>query len=252
MTAQGPDIIILDGKVFHLHSTPLRHYFERLSSPPVFLGRYSGNWRGHVARWEIFGNRLFLTGLFGMRWDVPPQLLDTLAPDPDPFEPEEDGVRSMRLPDLFPDQAPLVFAEWVTERLVVPAGPLLIYVHAGFGSLHSTYRTIDIAQGRVGAIRDWTAREWAQETGRDWLIEQLDQQERKALTCNKRQLAREEPGTSPDVNDWRNQSSRLLRWLWYEDAQRHAMHKPCGQRPAEESPAAPTTSPRPPTAVASG
>jgi hypothetical protein len=149
MTAQTPDIIVMNGTAFELHTTPLESYFKRIEWRPSFLRRHTGNWRGYVARWEVFGERLFLTGLFGFGWMVPPNLLGKVAPDPDPFEPARDGVKSLRLPDLFPNQAPLVFAEWVTERLVVPTGPRLVYMHHGFGSLHATYRSIDVGDGRV-------------------------------------------------------------------------------------------------------
>src|ERR1700730_13008100 len=89
MTAQLPEIIILDGKVFGLHSRPLDSYFRRIKWWPE-LGRDSGNWRGYVGRWEVFGDRLFLTGLFGKHWKVPRRLRGKLPPDPDPFEPAQD------------------------------------------------------------------------------------------------------------------------------------------------------------------
>ena len=121
--AEALDRIILDGKAFVLDEMPLESYFRRIGWRPTFIRRGPGPLRGYMARWEVFGGRLFLTGLFGMSWIVPSHLIGKLAPDPDPFEPTQDGVKSLRLPDLFPDQAPLVFADWVTERLVVPIGP---------------------------------------------------------------------------------------------------------------------------------
>src|ERR1700694_3607128 len=99
MTAQTADIIILNGEAFKLHTTPLEGYFERIEWRPL-CRRSTAHWRGYVARWEVFGERLFLTGLFGMNWIVPPHLLAKLPPDPDPFEPAEDGVKYLRLQDL--------------------------------------------------------------------------------------------------------------------------------------------------------
>src|SRR5215813_12891076 len=118
------DIIFLHGETFWLTTKPLDRYFGRIKWWPAFR-RGAG---GYMARWEVFGERLFLTGLFGIGWIVPRRLRGKLAPDPDPFEPEQDGVKVLRLPDLFPDQAPLVCADWVTERLVLPMGPLRVYV----------------------------------------------------------------------------------------------------------------------------
>src|SRR5690349_9252471 len=68
------DTIILDGKVYHLTSKPLEGHFQRISWRPAFIRRAPGGPYGYKARWEEFGGRLFLTGLFGMSWIVPPHL----------------------------------------------------------------------------------------------------------------------------------------------------------------------------------
>jgi hypothetical protein len=233
MTAQTPEIIILNGKAFELHSRPLDSYFERIGWRPRFLRRHTGNWRGYVGRWEVFGERLFLTGLFGMDWMVPPHLLGTLTPDPDPFEPAQDGVKSLRLPDLFPDQAPLVFAEWVTERLIVPTGPRLVYMHHGFGSLHATYRTIDVAQGRVRSTRNWDGREWAREIGRVWPDDEWYKRHPQALVWPEQNPERGQVEPDDKVIKWRATKDPNLRWLRYQVAQGRALRKPCGQIPNE-------------------
>jgi hypothetical protein len=226
MTAQVADIMILDGEAFRLHTTPLEGYFERIEWRPSFCRRCTANRRGYVARWELFGELLFLTGLFGMDWIVPPHLVAKLPPDPDPFEPEDDGVKSLRLPNLFPDQAPLVFAEWVTERLVVPTGPQLVYVHAGFGSLHATYRTIDVVEGCERSSRNWDGREWARETGRFWPDDEWHKNHPQALVWPERKKVEAE-----DDLDWRNEDSLPDRRLSYHAAQIEALRKPCGQTP---------------------
>jgi hypothetical protein len=232
MTAQIPDVMILDGKAFELYSRPMDGYFERINWWPCFLRCHTGHRRGYVARWELFGERLFLTGLFGMDWMVPPHLIDGLLPDPDPFEPVRDGVKSLRLPDLFPDQAPLVFAEWVTERLIVPTGPRLVYMHHGFGSLHATYRTIDIDGGRVRSMRDWDGREWARENGRDWPDDEWYKENPQALVWPEQNPKKDEAESDDRPIKWRVKDPDL-RWLRYQVAQRRALRKPCGQIPNE-------------------
>jgi hypothetical protein len=231
MTAQIADIMILDGMAFQLHTTPLEEYFGRIKWRPA-CRRSTANRRGYVARWELFGDRLFLTGLFGMSWIVPPHLVGKLSPDPDPFEPAQDGVKSLRLQDIFPDQAPLVPAEWVTERLVVATGPRLVYMHFGFGSLHATYRTIDVADGRVRSIRNWEGREWAQETGRFWPDDEWYKNNPQALVWPERKAERNETEEEDDL-DWRKEDDPSLRWLTYHAAQIEALRKPCGQTPLE-------------------
>jgi hypothetical protein len=228
MTSQLPDIMILDGEAFELHTTPLREYFERIKWRPACM-RSTGNYRGYVARWELFGERLFLTGLFGMLWIIPPHLVGKLAPDPDPYEPAQDGVKSLRLQDLFPDQAPLVPAEWVTERLVVATGPRLVYMHFGFGSLHATYRTIDIAEGRVRTIRNWDGREWARETGR---FDEWYKNHPQALVWPERNAGRKKVDAKDDLGDWRVDDLSSRR-LYYQAAQIEALRKPCGQTPSQ-------------------
>ena len=232
MTAQTPEIIILNGKVFGLHSRPLDSYFQRIKWWPE-LGRDSGNWRGYVGRWEVFGERLFLTGLFGKYWKVPSRLRGKLPPDPDPFEPAEDGVKSLRLADLFPDQAPLVFAEWVTERLVVPTGPRLVYLHAGFGSLYATYRTLEVVKGRVRTFRDWDVREWARETGHELLLDRIGHEEPKEFPWPQQNPEGEEGDPDDEFRYWRDEDDPRERVYSYEDCQIEALRKPCGQTPTE-------------------
>jgi hypothetical protein len=164
---------------------------------------------------------------------VPRRLCGKLPPDPDPFEPGQDGVKSLRLSDLFPDQAPLVFAHWVTERLVVPTGPRLVYVHHGFGSLHATYRTIDVADGRVRSIRDWDGREWAQENGRIWPDDEWYSNHPRALVWPEQNAESDEDAPDDEVIDWRTEDDPNSRWLGYEQAQTNALRKPCGQIPRE-------------------
>src|SRR5262249_22985299 len=111
MNRQVSDTIIVDGKSFRLYSTPLERYLERGDPRPVFAAFNTAIWRGYVARWEVFGSRLFLTGLFGRGRMVPSHLIAKLPTNP--FERAGRGAKSLRLTDLFPEQAPLVFAEWV-------------------------------------------------------------------------------------------------------------------------------------------
>jgi hypothetical protein len=220
------DTIILDGKVYHLTSKPLEGHFQRISWRPAFIRRAPGGPYGYKARWEEFGGRLFLTGLFGMSWIVPPHLAGKLAPDPDPFEPAQDGVKSLRLADLFPETAPLVFAGWVTERLVVPMGPLLFFGHPYFGAFCASHRTVEVVEGHVRSFRDWDALEWAQETDCQWLIDEF--RKGSPQVASPREVDAEDK-----FGDWHQEEDPLLRRLCYEHAQEDALRKPCGHAPVE-------------------
>ena len=233
MTAQTPDVLILNGRCFDLYTTPLERYFKRIEWQPKYARWCSNNLRGYVARWEVFGERLFLTGLFGMSWIVPAHLVGKLPPDPDPFEGYWVGVKSLRLPDLFPDQAPLVFAEWVTERLVVPTGPRLVYMHLGFGSLHAAYRTIDVEAGYIRSIRDWDGREWARETGRFWPDDEWYKNHPEALVWPERDIEKKEASAESESDGEPEEDEDIEADFRYELAQSDALRKPCGQAPSE-------------------
>lgn len=231
--AEALDTIILDGKAFVLDETPLEGYFRRIDWRPTFIRRGPGPLRGYMARWEVLGERLFLTGLFGMSWIFPSHLIGKLAPDPDPFEPAQDGLKSLRLRDLFPDQAPLVFADWVTERLIVPMGPVLFFGSPSFGSFHATHRTIDVVEGRLRSFRDWNALEWARETGCNWLIDEFRKSDPQVLPSAEQSSDTDEVDAEDDYGDWRNEADPVLRRIEYRRAQEDALRKPCGRTPTE-------------------
>jgi hypothetical protein len=258
MTGQIPDIIILDGEVFPLYATPLYDYFQRIDWRPSFLSRISDNLRGYVARWEVFDKRLFLTGLFGLNWIVPSDLLGKLAPDPDPyepgqantkslrradstsliasaFEPRPGHTKSLRLEDLFPEQAPLVVADWVTGELVVPTGPRLVYVHMGFGSLHASYRLLEVVKGRVVAVEDLDGREWARRNERFWPDDKWYKEHPQALIWPEPKRKQKQAKTKDKPEDWRKKRDSVRRLMAYRHAQIDALRRPCGHTPGQEN-----------------
>jgi hypothetical protein len=185
-----------------------------------------------VARWEIFGKRLFLTGLFGNCWVVPDHLSGRLPPDQDPYDDMPAGAKALRLADLFPDQAPLVPAWWVTLRLVVPTGPRLIYRHFGFESLHEHYRLIYVVQGRVRRVRDMDGREWARRNGLNWPDREWFDSHPLALAWPEQPKLEEAAAEDEELPDWRACEESRRRWLLYEAAQLRELEKPCGQVPS--------------------
>jgi hypothetical protein len=215
MTTQIPDTIFLNAKAFRLHSYPLEVYIEGSDPRPIFSASSSANWRGYVARWEIFDNRLFLTGLFGMGRMVPSHLIRELPRTP--FRRAGDGPAPLlQLADLFPEEAPLVFAEWVTQLLIVPTGPRLCHGRDCFGPAHSAYCAIDVAQGRVRSYRDWNAHQWAQEKGHQWYIDEVNMNDPLTLVPPEYKQGIDERALRP--------RSSLDRWIG-------ALRKPCGQMP---------------------
>lgn len=125
MTAQTPDLLMLDGDRHALFSLPLEPYFEELAGRPKFRVPHTGCWRGYVASWEIKDNRLFLVSVRG-------QLADGTQFDP---------------AWLFPDEPLPVLAKWFTGTLKLPLGNLLEYVHMGFASLYEDELRLTVERG---------------------------------------------------------------------------------------------------------
>lgn len=225
MTAQASEIIVLDEKMYALLTTPLEPFFEKLPWRPEFESWSTGNYRGYVGRWEIFGAKLYLTGLVGTNWVIPAHLTNQLAIDADPYEPQFSGTKTLRLGDLFPAEGPAVPATWFTGLLTVATGPLFVYVHAGFASLYERYRVINVVNGRVRQVRDWEGAAWAKRNDRwwpddRWLADNLDD-------------PAAEDGNEP-LPDWRTESG-FLRSHAYEAAQIEALWRPSGATPSGDA-----------------
>jgi hypothetical protein len=127
MTAQIPDILMLNGQKHSLFSLPLEVFFEKRSGRPKFRVPHTGCWRGYVASWEVRDNRLFLLSVRG-------QLSDGAKFD---------------AAWLFPNETLPVFAEWFTGTLKLPLGNVVEYVHMGFASFYEDELQLTVERGMV-------------------------------------------------------------------------------------------------------
>ncbi len=127
MTAQTPDILILEGERHALFTLPLEVYFEERAGRPKFRVPHTGCWRGYVATWEVKDNRLFLISVNG-------QL--------------NDGTK-FDAAWLFPDEPLPVFAKWYTGTLKLPLGDLLQYEHMGFASFYEDELRLTVERGML-------------------------------------------------------------------------------------------------------
>jgi len=127
MTAQAPDIILIDGEVSRLFSNPLESYFNEDNPRPDFGFVCTANWRGYVATWEISKDTLYLVDL------------------------RSSGSRSadFSIATLFPGRPKKVKAEWFTGELRVPGGKCIRYVHLGYGSVYEKELLIEVQKGIV-------------------------------------------------------------------------------------------------------
>ena len=167
MTAQTSDSLKLEGKRYSLFAKPLGSYFEKHPPQPNFVAKNTVNWSGYTASWEIRDDQLYLIGLSGAICTR---------------EPHEGGKKSSWCPvghhgpcvieevglgDLFDSPAEKILADWVTDEFRLPAGKMVEYVHAGFGSKFERYLMINIENGVVNGTRIIGSNEHEKEVAED-------------------------------------------------------------------------------------
>ena len=142
-TAQAPDEILIEGKEYSLNTNPLTRYIKSIEweVPDRALGS-SGNWRGHIAHWEIKNSQLILTDI------------TILVSTTD----EKKRKRVSILKELFPNGETL--ASWYSGALIIPDGEMREYVHMGYGSTYEKYQIIAIKKGGVVSHKKLTYEEF--------------------------------------------------------------------------------------------
>lgn len=113
MTAQEPEILIVDGTKYEMTSTPPPSKEDHDYS---FRSQHTANYRGYIGTWEIKDDKLYIV----------------------------DGPEMMDYP---------VLADWVNQEIHIWSGEELQYIHAGFGSMYEEdiYFTVEngiIVDGR--------------------------------------------------------------------------------------------------------
>lgn len=96
MTAQEPEILIVDGTKYEMTSCPPP---SKENHDYSFRSQHTATYRGYVGVWEIKDDKLYII----------------------------DGPEVMEYP---------VFADWVNQEIHIWNGEELQYVHAGFGSMY--------------------------------------------------------------------------------------------------------------------
>jgi hypothetical protein len=138
MTAQMPDLIVIDGVDHSLFSEPLEAYYQP-DKRPNFIPQNTANWRGYLASWEVRDGRLYLTKIVGQACSVKEAMDCPLL-----------RRSNVRLNDLFPDarKGP-VFAGWFSGTLRVPTGALMRYRHMSYDSLYEFDLLVVVEKGVV-------------------------------------------------------------------------------------------------------
>ena len=112
MTAQKAEELHYKGECYPMCSNPLSIYFSLADIEPNLKRTTTALWRRYVGTWEIIDERLYLVGLRG-------KLMD--------------GTK-ISVSTFFPDYPERVFAHWFSEKIRIPLGKCIKYVHMGYGS----------------------------------------------------------------------------------------------------------------------
>lgn len=114
MTAQFPEVLILDGQKHSLCTEPLARYLRSVGTKANFRAPNTSCWRGYIGTWELIDGRLCLIAL----------------------EATLESGETATLSTLFPDTPPPVFAHWFSGVARIPQGEILEYVHGGHESTY--------------------------------------------------------------------------------------------------------------------
>ena len=141
-TAQDSDILVHNGKTYALFSNPLEDFYgaDESKRPKFWVEpntTSTANWRGYVATWSIVGDKLYLSNIDS--WFCLPTIKT------------ETGCRQVTIGDLFGNDVVdgKVYASWVSDKLRVPDGKELKYVHSGYASIYERDLIFDVVVGKV-------------------------------------------------------------------------------------------------------
>jgi hypothetical protein len=178
MTAQIPDVLLVNGETVPLFTNPLDGYLGSLGDGWPFATTSTANWRGYIASWEIRDGRLLLVGVRG--WlathpihaktpgEIPMGETIRALPQERAETPGRDDARAggwadegpeVPLSHLFPGNAGPVHATWYSGTLRIPKGELVRYVHMGYESLHESEVLMTIQCGVVTGTEQVDLRE---------------------------------------------------------------------------------------------
>jgi hypothetical protein len=142
MTAQSPDIIIINNEKHALLTNPLEAYRETHRPDIIFLEDHPNTacYRGYVAEWEIDEGNLFLLNVIG---NV------SYKGRGSNYNIFHDKVPAT-LCEIFGKEDERVHATWFTGELRVPKGEMTDYKHYGYASNYSGYLIIPVEKGVCG------------------------------------------------------------------------------------------------------
>ena len=125
MTAQSPEMLILDGQTHAVCAEPLARYLRSAGVDRIFRATNSACWRGYIGTWEVIDDRLYLAAIEGNL---------------------ESGEMA-NLETIFPNTTGPVFAHWYSGVLRIPQGEMFNYVHGGYESFFEKNLLLEFEAG---------------------------------------------------------------------------------------------------------
>lgn len=131
MTAQLPEMILYNNKIYGMATEPLEKYLQE-KKDIEFRFFCSACWRSYIGAWEIKDNMLFLCSIamYLVGYEEP-----------------------VGIDVLFPNRQK-VFAEWFSGEIRIPEGKMLHYVHRGYESIYEKDIFLDIHHGKLTGKRE--------------------------------------------------------------------------------------------------
>lgn len=134
MTQQTPDTLVFKGKKTVIFEEPLASYKSDTFPKPDFFPKWTSNWRGYVATWEIDANKLYLIDI--KAW----------IPKTDQVKSLSDIIEKVGLDEVFPGCDRRIFAIWYTGKISIPwKAPQRKYflVDFGYGPVYEPLEIIE-------------------------------------------------------------------------------------------------------------
>lgn len=156
-TSQFGDIIIWKGDTLTLFSNPLelrsdrdvlskiidsllltedrRLYPNKYNTEEVESMSSTACWRGYIAEWRIINDKIYLSNIYACH----------------------DNKVKVDLKKIFGNELieNFLFANWITDKLVIPKGECIEYVHLGYKSIYKTETLIEFKDGILIASKTY-------------------------------------------------------------------------------------------------
>lgn len=133
-TAQTPDYLIIEKDTISLHCNPLESYFQKNPFPDELTKVRSSNlWRGYIAYFKIFNNKLVVENIY---------VLDVKNPEKGLFQ-----ERLISVYDTIFGNEPNFECNFYDGVLICPKGKQISYIHMGYSSTYEKYLLVEIKNG---------------------------------------------------------------------------------------------------------